>query len=189
MMYLGALGQRDDNGNKRRKAKQAAVNAQCGGGANVLPSRWTAGKYPVGSTPTSLGLLGQPTWDAYVAYLAALGYPPQVSRYWFECKAGYPMYWNWRIAQQVKTLVPTAEETAEAFVEEVKKIAPPPPIEKPTVVKPWQSRVERDAGLVEKPERLGKKLSGVRSGSPSTGFVLARIQHDPQGCCEGLGMI
>jgi hypothetical protein len=80
-------------------------------------------------------------WEVYKARLAAIGYPPQISRYWFECAAGFPLYWQWRIEQQVQKLVPTAEETAEAFVAEVQKIAPPPPIEKPTVVTPPDSRL------------------------------------------------
>lgn len=141
-MYLGTLANGSGDRQERTQAAKAAIKSACGGGANILPSQWTAGKYPLGQTPANLTYIRyQGTYDQYAAKMRAAGYPPTISRYWFECAGGYPMYWNWRIAQQVKTLVPTAEETAEAFVEEVKKIAPPPPIEKPTVVTPPDSRL------------------------------------------------
>ena len=117
-MYLGTLANGSGDAPERRRIARAAKLAACRGGGNVLASIWTEKKFPV-----------------------PYRYPSPSDKYWAECKAGYPMYWNWRIAQQVKTLVPTAEETAEAFVEEVKKIAPPPPIEKPTVVTPPDSRL------------------------------------------------
>ena len=136
-MYLGALAN-GNNGYARRKAKQSVVSGACGGPANALPNAWTRAKWPVGSVPTALP---REKWEVYKARLASYGYPPQISRFWFECAAGFPLYWAWRIEQQVAKLVPTAEETAEAFVEEVKKIAPPAPVEKPTVVTPPDSRL------------------------------------------------
>ena len=51
------------------------------------------------------------------------------------------------IAAEVQQLVPTAEETAEAFVAEVQKIAPPVPLEKPTVVTPPDSRLAPPAPI------------------------------------------
>jgi hypothetical protein len=48
---------------------------------------------------------------------------------------------------------------------------------------------QRVAGLMEKSEWLGEELCGACSGSPLAVFVLARVQHDPQGCSEGFGMI
>lgn len=129
-MYLGQLGN-GPNGYRIQQEKKAGMRARCAGGANILPSKWTAAKYPPGMVPN---VLPKESWAAYVARMKAAGYPPFRSRYWFECAAGYPMYWNWRIQSQVQKTVPTAEETAEAFVEEVKKIAPAPPVEGPTVI-------------------------------------------------------
>ncbi len=48
---------------------------------------------------------------------------------------------------------------------------------------------QRGAGTVKDSEGLGEVLCGERSGSPLAGLVLDRIQHHPQGCREGLGMI
>ena len=49
--------------------------------------------------------------------------------------------------------------------------------------------VGRTADLMEESEWLSEVLCRERSGSPLASLVLARIQHHPQGCSEGLGMV
>lgn len=115
-MYLGRLANGSGDAPERRLARQKASIQRCRN-SNPAAYKWTVAKYGVA-----------PKASAYGGSLALAR-----NKVMQECAAGWPEYWNWRIASQTQKLVPTAEETAEAFIEEVKKISPPL-IDKPVLI-------------------------------------------------------
>lgn len=58
-----------------------------------------------------------------------------------ECTNNFPMYRQFMFQEAALKLIPTAQETAEAFIEEIKTVAPTVPVEMPTVVTPPDSRL------------------------------------------------
>ena len=118
---------------RRKREERAAINRRCN--INRLASEWTKAKYGSNiGTPRIPPTRGpDATYEAHVARFKKLGYPPRFHKYWYECRDGYPEYMQFQFQQAAQKLIPTAEETAEAFVKEVKEIAPPL-VEKPAVV-------------------------------------------------------
>lgn len=119
-MYLGTLGQGNGpngGGSELRDQRRREQAKRCK--QNGAASAWTAAKYGYG---------GQNIFGGR-------------GKYWQECAAGYPEYYNWLIQQRVQKLVPTAEETAEAFVTEVKRL-PGRDIGPPITARPALPRVD-----------------------------------------------
>lgn len=147
-MYLGALSNGPNGGNRRPtlgERRAQAFLSRCA--VNPQASDWTGAKYgvptrngrplrkPPGVFMNPAQMANLPTPKAYRDYMTRLGYGHLASgiEYWYECQAGWPEYEAFKFAEMAKRFIPTAEETAEAFVEEVKKVAPPL-VEKPILV-------------------------------------------------------
>lgn len=163
-MYLGTLSNGPNGGNRKptkSQLKRQALISRCA--MNPQASAWTAAKYgmptrngrPLKRPPAVFMSPGQrpglPTAAAFRKYMTGLGFP-QIAHgveYWYECERGWPEYEKFKFAEMAKKFIPTAEETAEAFVEEVKKVAPPL-VQKPIVV-PAPPEVAAPAPPVLKP--------------------------------------
>lgn len=132
-MYLGRLANgsgdrppRDPWGGVRERL--AACRTK-----NALAYDWTVAKLGMPALAGTSGIWGKYSPIQY-------GQTPPASL-WTECANGYPMYMQFQFQEAARKLIPTAQEAAEAFVEEIKTIAPTVPVEMPTVVTPPDSRL------------------------------------------------